>query len=115
MKKLRKPKVKIEETQVGEGTLAEDGSFVHVHYTGKLTDGTEFDSSHKRGEPLDFQLGSGMVIKGWEDGIMGMKEGGKRTLTIPPELGYGSRDMGAIPPNSTLVFDVELVKVETFG
>ncbi|MEM9112380.1 MAG: FKBP-type peptidyl-prolyl cis-trans isomerase [Myxococcota bacterium] len=100
----------IEELQAGSGTEAKPGHTVAVHYTGTLTDGSKFDSSHDRGEPLSFQLGSGMVIKGWEQGVEGMKVGGKRKLTTPPELAYGERGFpGAIPPNSTLVFEVELV------
>jgi FKBP-type peptidyl-prolyl cis-trans isomerase len=84
-----------------------------VHYTGRLTDGTKFDSSYDRGQPIDFSLGSGVVIKGWDQGIEGMKVGGKRKLTIPPDLAYGARGTpgGPIPPNATLVFDVELVGV----
>ncbi len=88
------------------------GKTVSVHYTGKLTDGTKFDSSLDRGDPFSFRLGAGQVIKGWDQGVAGMKVGGKRLLTIPPELGYGQRGFpGAIPPNSTLVFEVELLGV----
>jgi peptidylprolyl isomerase/FKBP-type peptidyl-prolyl cis-trans isomerase FkpA len=82
-----------------------------VHYTGTLTNGTQFDSSVGK-SPYTFVLGSGTVIKGWEQGLVGMKAGGKRQLTIPPSLGYGSVDKGRIPPNSTLKFDVELVKIQ---
>jgi FKBP-type peptidyl-prolyl cis-trans isomerase FkpA len=96
----------------GVGTLAEKGERVSVHYTGWLTDGTKFDSSLDRGQPFELTLGAGQVIKGWDEGIVGMKVGGKRKLTIPPELGYGERGFpGAIPPGSTLVFDVELLSV----
>ncbi len=104
----------IEEVKVGEGALATKGKTVSVHYTGKLTNGTKFDSSLDRGQPIEFVLGSGMVIKGWDQGIDGMKVGGKRKLTIPPELAYGARGTpgGPIPPNATLVFDVELVGVK---
>ncbi|MGC6517321.1 MAG: FKBP-type peptidyl-prolyl cis-trans isomerase [Candidatus Puniceispirillaceae bacterium] len=91
-------------------TIAEQGMKVSVHYQGRLQDGTIFDDSHKRGEPISFTLGKGQVIKGWDQGIEGMKVGEKRTLTIPPELGYGSQGAGdVIPPNATLIFDVELV------
>lgn len=101
------------ETQAGTGAQAVAGKMVSVHYTGKLTNGKVFDSSRTRGEPIAFQLGVGQVIKGWDEGIALMKVGGKATLTIPPELGYGARGAGGlIPPNATLVFDVELVSVK---
>lgn len=94
----------------GDGVIAEVGMLVSVHYQGRLTDGTVFDDSHKRGEPISFTLGKGQVIKGWEQGIEGMQVGEKRVLNIPPELGYGEAGAGdVIPPNATLVFDVELV------
>jgi FKBP-type peptidyl-prolyl cis-trans isomerase len=98
---------------VGDGALAEDGMTVAVHYTGWLSDGTKFDSSRDRGErPFTFQLGAGQVIRGWDDGVKGMRVGGKRKLTIPPDLGYGERGAGGvIPPNATLVFEVEFVGV----
>jgi len=97
---------------VGTGDEAKSGQTVHVHYTGWLTDGTKFDSSVDRGKPFSFRLGAGMVIKGWDQGVAGMKVGGKRKLTIPPELGYGQRGAGGvIPPGATLVFDVELLSV----
>jgi peptidylprolyl isomerase len=97
----------------GTGKLAERGKKVSVHYTGWLTNGKEFDSSRDAGEPIQFDLGTGQVIKGWDEGIAGMKVGGKRQLRIPPSLGYGARGAGsAIPPNATLVFDVELMGVK---
>jgi peptidylprolyl isomerase len=96
----------------GSGEAAKAGDKVHVHYTGWLKDGTKFDSSHDRGEPIAFQLGAGRVIKGWDEGIAGLKVGGKRKLMIPAKLAYGNRRVGPIPPNSELIFDVELVKIE---
>jgi FKBP-type peptidyl-prolyl cis-trans isomerase len=104
----------IEEVKLGEGAVATKGKTVSVHYTGVLTNGTKFDSSLDRGQPIVFPLGTGRVIKGWDQGIEGMKVGGKRKLTIPPDLAYGARGTpgGPIPPNATLVFDVELVAVQ---
>ena len=102
----------IDDLAVGEGAAAAAGQNVTVHYTGWLTDGTKFDSSKDRGDPFVFPLGGGRVIKGWDEGVQGMKVGGKRKLTIPPALGYGARGAGGvIPPNATLVFEVELLKV----
>ena len=102
--------LKIEEIVVGEGDEVKDGDWVSVHYTGCLEDGTKFDSSLDRGEPIEFPLGGGMVIPGWEQGIRGMRVGGKRKLVIPPELAYGEDGAGdVIPPNAVLVFDVEVV------
>ena len=97
---------------VGEGDEATRGNKVTVHYTGWLTDGTKFDSSKDRDDPFRFNLGAGQVIAGWDEGVTGMKVGGTRKLTIPPELGYGARGAGGvIPPNATLVFEVELLAV----
>lgn len=97
----------------GSGDKAVSGKKVKVHYTGKLEDGTEFDSSIKRGQPIEFTLGVGQVIKGWDEGIALMNVGDKYQLIIPPELGYGAAGAGnVIPPNSVLIFDVELVEVE---
>jgi FKBP-type peptidyl-prolyl cis-trans isomerase FkpA len=101
----------VQEVKTGGGALAVPGKIVSVHYTGTLTDGTKFDSSFDHGQPIEFALGTGRVIKGWDQGIDGMKVGGKRKLTIPPQLAYGERGMGPIPPSATLVFDVELVGV----
>jgi len=97
---------------VGKGESPQPGKTVTVHYTGRLEDGTKFDSSVDRGEPFPFVIGQGQVIKGWDEGVMTMKVGGKRKLTIPPDLGYGPNGKGTIPPNATLKFDVELLGVK---
>jgi len=96
----------------GDGGPVETGRTVSVHYTGWLLDGTKFDSSYDRGQPLKFAIGTGRVIPGWDEGVGGMEIGGRRRLAIPPELGYGERGIGPIPPNSTLIFDVELLGAE---
>jgi len=98
---------------IGNGPSPRNGQTVSVHYTGWLTNGTKFDSSLDRGSPFSFTLGQGQVIKGWDEGVASMKIGGKRKLTIPPDLGYGSRGAGGvIPPNATLVFEVQLLGVQ---
>lgn len=101
----------VQDETIGTGAEAGSGSTVFVHYTGKLEDGTVFDTSVGR-DPISFQLGGGYVIPGWDQGIVGMKVGGKRLLIIPPDLGYGSQDYGPIPANSTLIFEVELVSIQ---
>ncbi|MEB3185973.1 MAG: FKBP-type peptidyl-prolyl cis-trans isomerase [bacterium] len=97
---------------MGTGAEARAGNLVSVHYTGWTLDGTKFDSSVDRGTPFEFALGQGQVIKGWDQGVAGMKVGGKRKLRIPADLAYGSQGVGSIPPNSVLVFDVELLEVK---
>lgn len=97
--------------KIGTGDTPKQGDVVVVHYVGTLKDGTKFDSSRDRGEPFGFYLGKGEVIKGWDEGVATMKVGGKRKLIIPPDLGYGSQNMGKIPPNSTLYFEVELLSI----
>src|SRR5580700_6103379 len=109
--------LKYTDTKAGDGAAATPGNKVSVHYTGWLSDngakGKKFDSSVDRGQPFQFTLGARQVIAGWDEGVAGMKVGGTRTLTIPPELGYGARGApGAIPPNATLIFDVELLQVQ---
>ncbi|MDD5098159.1 MAG: FKBP-type peptidyl-prolyl cis-trans isomerase [Candidatus Pacebacteria bacterium] len=104
--------LKIETIQEGTGEGAKNGDKVQVHYTGTLEDGTKFDSSVDRGTPFMFDLGAGQVIEGWEKGILGMKVGEKRKLTIPSQMGYGASGAGGIiPPNATLIFDVEMLKI----
>ena len=104
--------LKYEDLAVGDGELAVVGQTVRVHYTGWLTDGTKFDSSLDRGDPFSFPLGGGRVIRGWDEGVQGMKIGGRRKLTIPPQLGYGAAGAGGvIPSNATLVFEVELLEL----
>jgi FKBP-type peptidyl-prolyl cis-trans isomerase len=102
-----------EDLAEGTGPAAKSGDSVSVHYTGTLLDGTKFDSSRDRDQPFEFTLGAGAVIKGWDQGVVGMKKGGKRKLTIPSTLGYGtSGSPPKIPPNATLVFDIELIEIK---
>jgi FKBP-type peptidyl-prolyl cis-trans isomerase FkpA len=104
--------LKYEDLVTGDGAVAAPGQRVSVHYTGWLVDGTKFDSSVDRGQPFSFALGRGMVIRGWDEGVAGMQVGGRRRLTIPPQLGYGAQGAGGvIPPNATLVFEVELLEI----
>ena len=107
-------KLESEDTVVGTGREAKAGDTVHVQYTGTLMNGTKFDSSYDHGgDPFKFAIGAGQVIKGWDEGVVGMKIGGKRRLRIPPDLGYGAKGSPpAIPPNAGLVFDIELVSID---
>ena len=107
-----KPKLQVIDEKAGTGREAKSGDMVSVNYVGRLSDGTEFDSSYRRNQPFSFTLGAGQVIAGWDQGLSGMKVGGKRKLIIPPDLAYGSRAIGSIPANSTLIFEVELLDVK---
>lgn len=105
--------LKYKDLKVGKGMEAKQGDVVVVHYTGWLEDNTKFDSSKDRGRPFEFRLGEGKVIKGWEEGVVGMRVGGKRRLVIPPELGYGEMGVpGVIPSNAKLIFEIELLKIK---
>ena len=102
----------IEDIKVGDGREVKSGDTVSVHYAGTLQNGTEFDNSKKRGQPFEFTVGAGQVIKGWDEGLVGMKVGGQRILVIPPDMAYGEKGVGPIPGNSTLVFSIELLDVK---
>lgn len=104
--------LQIQDEAIGTGQEVKSGDTVTVNYLGTLTDGTKFDSSYDRNQPFTTQIGTGQVIKGWDEGIVGMKVGGKRKLIIPPSLGYGDQAAGSIPPNSTLIFEIELLSVK---
>ncbi len=105
------PVLGVEDITLGNGVPVKSGDTVSVHYIGMLSDGKKFDSSYDRGEPIIFTVGSGQLIKGFDNGVVGMQVGGKRKLTIPPEFGYGAQAVGSIPANSTIIFEVELVKI----
>lgn len=105
--------LKIEDLVEGTGQEAKKGDLVTIHYKGTLENGTVFDSSYDKGQPFQTPIGQGSVIKGWDEGVPGMKVGGKRRLTIPPQLAYGERGQGSIPPNATLIFELELVEVRS--
>lgn len=110
---MEQTKLQITDEKTGTGDPVKTGDRVSVHYRGTLQEGTEFDSSYKRNQPFSFTVGAGEVIQGWEQGLVGMKMGGKRKLIIPPELGYGSTGAGGvIPPNATLIFEIELIEIE---
>jgi FKBP-type peptidyl-prolyl cis-trans isomerase FkpA len=103
----------IEDIVIGDGQEAKIGDTVSVHYTGWLLDGTKIDSSHDRNQPFEFTIGEGRVIRGWDEGLPGMRPGGKRQLTIPPNMAYGPTGTGSIPPNATLIFEVELLEINS--
>jgi len=109
---MQEEKLVTEDIEEGTGDAVESGDTVVIHYTGTLKDGTKFDSSLDRGEPFETQIGVGQVIEGWDEGVVGMKVGGKRKLIIPPSMGYGTQGVPGIPPNSTLIFDVELLEIK---
>lgn len=109
---MAKATFQIEDIKVGEGKEVTGGDYISIHYLGTLENGTKFDSSYDRGEPFETRIGVGEVIEGWDMGVVGMKVGGKRKLTIPSELAYGDREIGSIPANSTLIFEVELLEIQ---
>ncbi len=102
----------VDDVRIGTGDEVKDGDTLTVHYVGTMQDGTKFDSSYERGEPFVFTVGKGIVIQGWEKGLLGMKVGGQRILVIPGKMAYGNRQVGVIPPNATLVFAVELLEIK---
>ena len=104
--------LKIEDIKEGTGPAVKSGDTIKIHYLGTLTNGQKFDSSYDRNQPFETQIGVGNVIKGWDIGVAGMKVGGKRRLTIPPDMGYGAQVMGSIPANSTLIFDLDLLEIK---
>lgn len=104
--------LKIDDIKIGTGPEVKKGDTISINYLGTLPDGTKFDSSYDRGQPFTTQIGTGQVIEGWDLGVIGMKVGGKRKLTIPPDLGYGAQAVGSIPANSTLIFEVELMGIK---
>lgn len=112
MAKLSDNKFHVQDLKVGTGGEVHGGDYVLIHYVGSLEDGTKFDSSYDRGEPFRTRIGVGEVIEGWDMGVIGMKVGGKRKLIVPPKLGYGDQAVGAVPADSTLIFDLELVGIE---
>ncbi len=105
-------KMVIDDVVVGEGPGVQNGDTISVHYIGTLQNGTQFDNSHTRGEAFEFTVGQGMVIKGWEEGVLGMKKGGQRLLVIPPDMAYGTNAIGPIPANATLIFSIELLEIK---
>lgn len=107
-----KGKLQVTDEKIGTGPSAKQGDTVTVNYVGTLNNGTQFDSSYARHQPFTFTLGAGQVIKGWDLGVVGMKVGGKRKLIIPPDLGYGNAAQGSIPPNSTLIFEIQLLSIK---
>lgn len=105
-------KLVVDDVRIGSGAAVKTGDTVTVHYKGTLRDGSKFDDSYVRGTPFSFTVGDGMVIKGWEEGLVGMKQGGERILVVPPEMAYGNRQVGPIPPNSPLIFVIELLEIK---